>query len=78
LRYLVSSSRNEIEIGADQDVYVMDDTVRVVADVRDKYYNPITDVARDRAHHEFIRRHTEVPLKFSSINEANVYKGVQG
>ena len=56
----------------------MDDTVRVVADVRDKYYNPITDVARDRAHHEFIRRHTEVPLKFSSINEANVYKGVQG
>jgi uncharacterized membrane protein len=43
LRYLVSGTPRQIEAGAEQDVYVMDDTVRVVADIRDKHFNPVND-----------------------------------
>ena len=75
LRYLVSGTPRQTEVGAEQDVYVLDDTVRVVADIRDKHYNPVND-ARAMARITKPSGGTlEVPLKFTSINDANVYTG---
>jgi uncharacterized membrane protein len=75
LRYLVSGTPKQIEVGADQDVYVMDDTVRVVADIRDKNYNPVSDARATARVTKPSGATVEVPLKFTSINEANVYTG---
>ena len=75
LRYLVSGTPNQVEVGAEKDVYVMDDTVRVVADIRDKHYNAVNDA------HATVRvtkpsgKTLDVPLKFTTINDANVYSG---
>src|SRR5258705_7742066 len=43
LRYLLCTSPLQTEINAEQDVYVMDDTVRVIADIRDKRFNAVPD-----------------------------------
>src|SRR5262249_32947580 len=43
LRYLVSAAPMQIEVAAEQGVYAMDDLVRIVADIRDKHYNPVND-----------------------------------
>src|SRR5689334_18210058 len=43
LRYVVSNTPNQIEVGAEKDVYSMDDTVNIVADIRDKKFNPVSD-----------------------------------
>jgi uncharacterized membrane protein len=75
LRYLVSSTPKQIEVGAEQDVYVMDDTVRVVADVRDKHYNPVNDARATARITKPSGATLDVPLKFTSINDANVYTG---
>jgi uncharacterized membrane protein len=75
LRYLVSSTPKQIEVGAGQDVYVMDDTVRVVADVRDKHYNPVNDARAIARITKPSGATLDVPLKFTSINDANVYTG---
>ena len=75
LRYLVSGSPMQIEVGADQDVYVMGDSVRIVADIRDKRYNAVNDA------HATVRvtkpsgATLNVPLKFITINDANIYTG---
>lgn len=75
LRYLVSGSPAQIEVGAEQDVYVMDDDIRIVAGIRDKRYNPVNDA------HAMVRvtkpsgTTFDVPLKFSTINNANIYSG---
>jgi uncharacterized membrane protein len=75
LRYLVSGSPSQIEVGAEQNVYVMDDPVRIVADIRDKRYNAVNDA------HATVRvtkpsgTTLDVPLKFSTINNANIYSG---
>jgi uncharacterized membrane protein len=75
LRYLVSSTPKQIEVGAEQDVYVMDDTVRVVADVRDKHYNSVNDARATARITKPSGATLDVPLKFTSINDANVYTG---
>jgi hypothetical protein len=75
LRYLVSGSPKQIEAGAEQDVYVMDDTVRVVADIRDKHYNPVNDARATARITKPSGATLDVPLKFTSINDANVYTG---
>jgi len=75
LRYLVSGTTNRIEVGAEQDVYVMDDTVRVVADIRDKHYNPVNDARATARITKPSGATVDVPLKFTSINDVNVYTG---
>ena len=75
LRYLVSGTPKQIEAGAEQDVYVMDDTVRVVADIRDKHYNPVNDARATARITKPSGATVDVPLKFTSINDANVYTG---
>jgi len=75
LRYLVSGTPKQIEVGAQQDVYVMDDTVRVVADIRDKHYNPVNDARATARITKPSGATVDVPLKFTSINDANVYTG---
>ena len=75
LRYLVSGTPNQIEVGGEQDVYVMDDTVRVVADIRDKHYNPVNDARATARITKPSGATLDVPLRFTSINEANVYTG---
>ncbi|HYW74614.1 MAG TPA: glutamine amidotransferase, partial [Pyrinomonadaceae bacterium] len=75
LRYLVSSTPKQIEVGAEQDVYVMDDTVQVVADIRDKHYNPVDDARATARITKPSGATLDVPLKFTTINDANVYTG---
>lgn len=75
LRYLVSGTPKQIEAGAEQDVYVMDDTVRVVADIRDKHYNAVNDARATARITKPSGATLDVPLKFTSINDANVYTG---
>ena len=43
LRYLVSGTPLQTEVSSEQDVYALDDTVRIVADIRDKKYNAVAD-----------------------------------
>jgi uncharacterized membrane protein len=75
LRYLVSGTPKQIEVGAQQDVYVMDDIVHLVADIRDKHYNPVNDARATARITKPSGATLEVPLKFTSINDANVYTG---
>ncbi len=74
-RYLVSGTPAQIEVGAEQDVYVMDDTVRVVADVRDKHYNAVNDARVTARITKPSGATLDLPLKFTSINDANIYSG---
>jgi uncharacterized membrane protein len=75
LRYLVSGTPKQTEVSAQQDVYVMDDAVRVVADIRDKHYNPVNDARATARITKPSGATVDVPLKFTSINNANVYEG---
>ena len=75
LRYVVSGTPQQIEIGAERDVYAMDDTVNIVADVRDKRFNPVGDahaVARVTKPSGTI---VDVPLTFTTLNAVNTYAG---
>jgi uncharacterized membrane protein len=73
LRYLVSGTPEQIEVGAGQDVYVMDDTVRVVADIRDQRYHPVSDARVTARITKPSGATLDVSLRFTSINDANVY-----
>ncbi len=75
LRYLVSGTPKQTELSAEKDVYVMDDTIRVVADIRDKHYNPVSDARASARITKPSGVTVDVPLKFTSINDANVYTG---
>ncbi|HYW71942.1 MAG TPA: glutamine amidotransferase [Pyrinomonadaceae bacterium] len=75
LRYLVSGTPRQIEVGAQQDVYVMEDTVRVVADIRDKHYQPVSDARASVRITKPSGATIDVPLKFTSIDDVNVYTG---
>lgn len=75
LRYLVSLSPEQIEVASERDVYALNDTVRIVADVRDKKYNP---VAGARAIARIVQpsgASVEVPLRFTARDDANRYTG---
>src|SRR5258705_8343812 len=74
-RYLVSTTPLQTEVVADQDVYAMDDTVRIVADIRDKRFNPVDDAhvtARVTKPSGVV---VDVPLKFTTLNDLNTYTG---
>ncbi|HKE55812.1 MAG TPA: hypothetical protein VKB46_03890, partial [Pyrinomonadaceae bacterium] len=75
LRYLVSGSPLQTEVGAEQDVYTMDDTVRVVADIRDKRYNAVNDAHATARITKPSGATIEVPLKFTTLNDVNTYAG---
>jgi len=75
LRYLVSGSPLQTEIGAEQDIYVMDDTVRIVADIRDKRFNPVSDARAIARVTKPSGTTVEVPLKFTTLNDVNTYSG---
>ena len=75
LRYLVSDSPRQTEVGAEQDVYAMDDTGRIVADIRDKRFNAVTDAHATARVTKPSGATVDVPLKFTTLNDANTYTG---
>ena len=75
LRYLVSGSPLQTEVGAEHDVYVMDDSVRIVADIRDKRYHAVNDARAFARVTKPSGVTLEVPLKFTALNDANTYSG---
>jgi uncharacterized membrane protein len=75
LRYLVQFSPRQFEVAAEQDVYAPGDAVRIVADLRDKKYQPVADA---RASARIVKPSGEivdVPLRFTARDDANVYVG---
>ena len=75
LRYVVSSTPHQIEIGAEKDVYSMDDTINIVADIRDKHFNPINDAHATARVTKPSGTVVDVPLKFTTLNAVNTYAG---
>jgi uncharacterized membrane protein len=74
-RYLVSTTPLQTEVAADQDVYAMDDTVRIVADIRDKRFNPVNDAHATARITKPSGVVVDVPLKFTTLNDLNTYAG---
>jgi uncharacterized membrane protein len=74
-RYLVSTTPLQTEVAADQDVYAMDDTVRIVADIRDKRFNPVNDAHATARTTKPSGVVVDVPLKFTTLNDLNTYAG---
>lgn len=75
LRYLVSTSPEQIEISTERDSYAAGDAVRILAEVRDKKYEPIKDA---RAVARVIKpsgASVEVPLRFTARDDANFFGG---
>jgi len=75
LRYLVSGTPQQVEIGTEKEVYALDDNVQIVADIRDKKFNPVPDahaVARVTKPSGLV---VDVPLKFTTLNSVNTYAG---
>jgi uncharacterized membrane protein len=75
LRYLVSSTPPQVEIGAEKEVYALDDTINVVADIRDKRFNPVPDAQATARVTKPSGAIVDVPLKFTTLNSVNTYAG---
>jgi hypothetical protein len=75
LRYVVSGTPRQIEIGAERDVYAMDDTVNIVADIRDKRFNPVSDARATARVTKPSGLVVDVPLTFTTLNSVNTYTG---
>jgi hypothetical protein len=75
LRYVVSGTPRQIEVSTAKDVYSMDDTVSVVADVRDKKFNPVGDANVTARVTKPSGATVDVALKFTTLNSANIYTG---
>lgn len=75
LRYVVSGTPRQIEVGTAKDVYSMDDTVNIVADVRDKKFNAAGDAQATARVTKPSGATVDVPLKFTTLNSANIYTG---
>ena len=75
LRYVVSSTPRQIEINTAKDVYSMDDTINIVADVRDKKFNAVGDVHATARVTKPSGATIDVPLNFTTLNAVNVYTG---
>ncbi|MFL6332545.1 MAG: hypothetical protein ACJ754_04290 [Pyrinomonadaceae bacterium] len=75
LRYLVQGAPRQFEVAAEQDVYAPGDTVRIVADLRDKKFNPAADARAVARVSKPSGATVEVPLRFTARDEANVYVG---
>jgi uncharacterized membrane protein len=75
LRYLVSGTPWQTEISSERDVYALDDTIRVVADVRDKKFNAVSDAHATARVTKPSGAVVDVSLKFTTLNNANTYDG---
>ena len=75
LRYLVSGTPQQIEIGTEKEVYALDDTVNIVADLRDKKFNPVGDAQATARVTKPSGLVVDVPLKFTTLNAVNTYAG---
>jgi hypothetical protein len=75
LRYLVSTTPFQTEVSAEQDVYAVDDMVRVIADIRDKRFNPVNDAHATARITKPSGAVVDVPLKFTTLNDVNTYVG---
>ncbi len=75
LRYLVCNSPLQTEVRAEQDVYTMDDTGRIVADIRDKRFNAVTDALATARVTKPSGETVEVPLRLTTLNDVNTYTG---
>lgn len=75
LRYVVSLTPRQIEISSAKDVYSMDDTVKIVADVRDKKFNAVGDAHATARVTKPSGATVDVPLKFTTLNNENIYTG---
>lgn len=75
LRYVVSGSPQQIEISTAKDVYSMDDAVNIVADVRDKKFDAVGDAHATARVTKPSGATVDVPLTFTTLNNANVYTG---
>ena len=75
LRYLVSGTPFQTEISAEQDVYAIDDNVRIIADIRDKRFNPVNDARATARITKPSGATVDVPLTFTTLNDVNTYVG---
>jgi hypothetical protein len=75
LRYVVSGTPQQIEIGSERDVYALDDTVNIVADIRDRRYNPVSDAHATARVTKPSGAIVDVPLTFTTLNSVNTYAG---
>ena len=75
MRYLVSASPRQVEIGAENDIAALNDTVRLIADIRDKRFNPVSDAQAVARVTKPSGTTVDVPLKFTTLNDVNTYTG---
>jgi len=75
LRYLVSGTPEQVEIGTEKEVYALDDNVNIVADIRDKKFNPVADAHATARVTKPSGAVVDVPLKFTTLNSVNTYVG---
>jgi hypothetical protein len=75
LRYLVSLSPEQVEVASERDVYALNDTARIVADIRDKKFNPVTGARATALIFKPSGASVEVPLRFTTRDDANHYVG---
>jgi uncharacterized membrane protein len=73
LRYLVSSAPDQWEVSAERDVYDLNDSVRLVAALRDKKFNPVSDARATARITKPSGASVLVPLRFTARDDANVY-----
>lgn len=75
LRYIVSGTPQQIEIGTEKEVYSLDDVVNIVADIRDKRFNPVGDANATARVTKPSGVVVDIPLKFTTLNSVNTYAG---
>jgi hypothetical protein len=75
LRYLVSGTPDQVEIGTEKEVYALDDKVTIVADIRDKHFNPVADARATARVTKPSGLVVDLPLKFTTLNSVNTYVG---
>lgn len=75
LRYLVTFTPSQTEISAAQDVSALDDTVHIVADIRDKKFAPVADAHAVARITKPSGATIDVPLKFTTLNDVDTYVG---
>ena len=75
LRYLVSTTPNQTEVAAERDIYGLNDTVRIIADIRDQKYHPVSDARATARVVKPSGASIVVPLSFTARDGANVYAG---
>src|SRR5215213_4443770 len=75
LRYVVSGSPEQVEIGTEKEVYALDDNVNIVADIGDKRFNAVADAHATARVTKPSGAVVDVPLKFTTLNSVNTYAG---